>query len=122
MIWYETSDFSESSIVATIVAGSYTLSETKAPLGYAVSNEKWTLVINKKGELKSIESNSGEVKKSEATEGNTTVHFYFENTAVYELPSAGGPGIFLYMVGGILLMMAAALLLYKNKSREVLER
>ena len=122
LIWYETSDFSESSIVATIVAGSYTLSETKAPLGYAVSNEKWTLVINKKGELKSIVSNSGEVKKSEATEGNTTVHFYFENTAVYELPSAGGPVIFLYMVGGILLMMAAALLLYKNKSREVLER
>ena len=45
-----------------------------------------------------------------------------ENTPLYDLPSAGGNGIYLYMIGGILLMFAAAWILYKNKCREVLEK
>ena len=44
------------------------------------------------------------------------------NKKVYDLPSTGGTGIYLYMIGGILLMFAAAWILYKNKCREVLER
>ena len=71
--------------------------------------------------LKSIASSSGEVKKDETVDNMTTVHFYFENTAVYELPSTGGSGIFGYLIGGVLLMMAATLILYKNKHREVLK-
>ena len=40
----------------------------------------------------------------------------FENTPNYELPSTGGIGTFWYTIGGVLLMMAAALMLYRNKS------
>lgn len=119
--WYEDVDFNDNSLVTTIAPGTYTLSETKAPVGYSKSNEKWTLVIGRKGVLKSIASSSGEVKKDETVDNMTTVHFYFENTAVYELPSTGGSGIFGYLIGGVLLMMAATLILYKNKHREVLK-
>lgn len=119
--WYEDQDFNDNSLVTTIAPGTYTLSETKAPVGYSKSNEKWTLVIGRNGVLKTIESSSGEVKRNETVDNMTIVHFYFENTALYELPSTGGPGIFGYLIGGVLLMMAATLILYKNKHREVLE-
>ena len=46
--------------------------------------------------------------------------FVFQNDALYDLPSAGGPGIYLYMLGGTLLMMAGALLVYKKRKEEVL--
>ena len=45
----------------------------------------------------------------------------FTNAKIYTLPSTGGPGIFGYMIGGTLLLMAAALLLYKMKREEVLK-
>ena len=51
----------------------------------------------------------------------TGTYFYFENTPVYSLPSTGGPGIFVYTIGGTLLLMAAALLIYKMKREEVLK-
>ena len=45
-----------------------------------------------------------------------------KNQVVYELPSTGGSGIYRYTIGGALLMMAAALILYRNKSKEVLNK
>lgn len=44
------------------------------------------------------------------------------NVELYELPSSGGMGIYWYSIGGMLLMMAASLILYRNKHRgEVLK-
>lgn len=76
------------------------------------------------------------VKQSTSTgsDGNTLTHtqlenpttgkkydaYTYENTPVYALPSAGGTGIYLYMIGGMLLMFAAVWILYKNKCKEVL--
>lgn len=55
------------------------------------------------------------------TTGTTTITLYqFENTPLYDLPSTGGTGIYLYMIGGMLLMFAAVWILYKNKCKEVL--
>lgn len=45
-----------------------------------------------------------------------------KNKAIYDLPSAGGPGIFGYTIGGVLLLMAGTLILYKLKDREVLKK
>ena len=44
------------------------------------------------------------------------------NDMLYDLPKTGGIGIFWYTIGGMLLMMAAALVLYKRKCREVLNK
>ena len=100
----------------------YTLTETKAPTGYMLSSEYWTVTIGYKGQLATIKSSNGKDVTLVQNPRTGVYECEFLNTPVYELPSTGGSGIFLYMVGGVLLMMAASLLLYKNKSREVLER
>lgn len=106
--------------------GTYTLTETKAPAGYARSNEIWTVEIKRNGSLKMITSSSGKTLSTltqTSADGKKTITLYqFKNTPVYDLPSAGGNGIYLYMIGGALLMFAAAWILYKNKCREVLKR
>lgn len=106
--------------------GTYTLTETKAPAGYARSNEIWTVEIKRNGSLKMITSSSGKTLSTltqTSADGKKTITLYqFKNTPVYDLPSAGGNGIYLYMIGGVLLMFAAAWILYINKCREVLKR
>lgn len=102
--------------------GSYTLQETKAPAGYAKSEVKWTIEITNTSIT--IKDNSGNnITATSLTQTGKTYDAYaYKNTPVYDLPSTGGSGIYLYMIGGILLMFAAAWILYKNKCREVLER
>ena len=109
--------------VSTLAQGTYECQETKAPAGYSVSAEKWTILIASNGYLKSIKKADGtEVIAQPTTSEDSVVHYYYENNALYELPHTGGPGIYLFTIGGILLMGAAAWILYKNKCREVLKR
>lgn len=95
--------------------GEYTIHETKAPVGYVLSGD-WTLEFSN-GLLITLDG------KSVKDLGNSTdgIVIHITNDAIYELPSTGGSGIFGYMIGGVLLIMAAVLILYKNKYREVLE-
>ncbi|MGN0399720.1 MAG: SpaA isopeptide-forming pilin-related protein [Blautia sp.] len=95
-----------------IESGTYTLKETKAPAGYALSTEEWEVVIAYKGAMPAVKKQGG--SEITLTEGSQIYSCDFFNTPVYELPGAGGTGIFWYMIGGILLMMAAALILYKK--------
>lgn len=109
--------------VSTLAQGTYEFQETKAPAGYSVSAEKWTILIASNGYLKSIKKADGtEVIAQPTTSEDSVVHYYYEDNALYELPHTGGPGIYLFTIGGILLMGAAAWILYKNKCREVLKR
>ena len=102
--------------------GNYTLQETKAPAGYAKNEVKWTIEITNTSIT--IKDNAGNnITATSLTQTGKTYDAYaYENTPVYDLPSTGGSGIYLYMIGGILLMFTAAWILYKNKCREVLER
>ena len=93
-----------------IAPDTYKLTELVAPAGYALNNQTWT--IRTDGKTCSINGNATDVALNAA----------YENTPVYALPSTGGRGIFLYMIGGMLLMGGAAWILYKNKRREVLKR
>ena len=53
-------------------------------------------------------------------EGNVQI-LTIKNNILYDLPSAGGPGIYWYTLGGTLLMAGAALIVYRQKrKREVL--
>lgn len=121
--WYSTKIGDEfRDAVAELEKGIYKLTETKAPVGYALSSdEPWEITIGENGSLISIKSDGVDVTDKHVEQNGKLVHFYFENTAMYALPSAGGAGIFGYLIGGVLLMMAATLILYKNKHREVLE-
>lgn len=98
----------------------YILEETKAPTGYMVSGDKWTITINCKGGKPIIKCGDA-VISSDSTIAAGIYTYVYENTPIYQLPSTGGKGIYWYSIGGMLLMMAAALILYKNKSRGVLK-
>lgn len=107
-----------------IEKGMYVLSETKAPEGYIVTAQTWVVEISAKGIKPVIKKPGGEnVTDSVLTLDPQTQHYVMiiENKAIYNLPSTGGPGIFVYTIGGTLLLMAAALLIYKMKREEVLK-
>ena len=115
---YQNNDVSDE-MTGKLPTGTYTLKEIKAPTGYTLSSNTYTLQITKTGALKTIQLN-GENVAPALQDGKYQI--LIENTPLYDLPSAGGNGIYLYMIGGILLMFAAAWILYKNKCREVLEK
>lgn len=119
--WYQNYQNNDVSgeITGKLPTGTYTLKEIKAPTGYTLSSNTYTLQITKTGALKTIQLN-GENVAPALQDGKYQI--LIENTTLYALPSAGGTGIYLYMIGGILLMFAAAWILYKNKCREVLEK
>lgn len=106
-----------------IEAGSYVLKEIKAPIGYSLSNYSWKVKVKymEAPEICTISSNGSEGEKLIYQEEDGVYKFIITNTALYELPSAGGPGIYWYTLSGALLMMGAALIVYKQqRKREVL--
>ncbi len=117
LVWYDSEEDAEkeNSPVerSQMEPGTYTLKETKAPTGYVLSNETWTIVLAYDG----ITVNGKEMRPGpEKPEGEKQLFEYvFTNEAAYELPSTGGTGIFGYMISGTLLMMAGILILYKRK-------
>lgn len=112
-----------------IPAGKYTLTETKAPTGYALSEFSWQVIIKNMDapEIYPMNSN-GEADAdnplSVTGDGKDTIfQIVITNKALYALPSAGGPGIYWYTLSGTLLMAGAALIVYRQKRRrEVLLR
>lgn len=110
--------------LSEMVKDTYTLRETSAPAGYAKSEVQWTIEITDTSvTIKGANGNKiSAIPLTNKTTGKTYDAYVYENTPVYTLPSTGGTGIFLYMIGGMLLMGAAAWILYKNKRREVLKR
>ena len=97
--------------------GTYTLKEIKAPTGYTLSNNTYTLQITKTGALKAVKVNGTELTP---TLQGGKYQILIENAVIYNLPNSGGSGIYWFSICGMLLMMAAAWIIYKNKCREVL--
>lgn len=96
--------------------GTYTIVETKAPDGYMIDENGWTVEF-RDGVL--VKFDNQEVTTVDQNKG---VVINLENEMLYELPEAGGSGIYWYMLGGVLLMMAGSLLVYKKRRGEVLRR
>ena len=118
--WYENESFSGDPIAnSSLIPGTYTLTESMAPSGYVKSEETWTVEIMSNG-IKSITGSGGAIETVTGEDG--TVSYYFKNEVLYDLPEAGGPGIFLYMIGGTLLLMAGSLMIYIHRRRGVLKR
>ena len=117
--WYQTCQNDEvSDKCERLPEGTYTLKEIKAPTGYVLTNDTYTLNIARNGALKSIKLGDTEVVPELQNSGE--YHILIENTVIYNLPNSGGSGIYWFSICGMLLMMAAAWIIYKNKCREVL--
>ena len=108
--------------LSEIEKATYTLRETSAPAGYAKNEVQWTIAIT--DTTVTITGANGKTliptQLENPTTGKTYDAYTYENTPVYALPSTGGTGIYLYMIGGMLLMFAAVWILYKNQCKEVL--
>lgn len=109
------------------LSGTYVLTETKAPSGYQLlKSASWTLTFDNNGMLKSVAGSKDEFDTyiSKAN-GNATdgIVVTLKNDLLYELPETGGSGTYWYTISGALLMMGAALIVYREKrKREVLLR
>ena len=113
---YQNNDVSNE-ITGNIQTGTYILKEIKAPTGYTLSSNTYTLQITKTGALKTVQLN-GENVTPALQDGKYQI--LIENAVIYNLPNSGGSGIYWFSICGMLLMMAAAWIIYKNKCREVL--
>ena len=106
-------------------SGQYYLEEVKAPEACMLLADK-IYFKQEKGKI-TLTDKDGKALSSEPTMwtlSNTYGKYTLtvKNEILYSLPSAGGTGIYLYMIGGMLLMFAAVWILYKNKCKEVLEK
>ncbi|MBP3262040.1 SpaA isopeptide-forming pilin-related protein [Pseudobutyrivibrio sp.] len=124
-----------------IGVGTYYLKEVIAPKGYSLSTEVIKINVTQDMQLMgkyrlSFETN-GDSKDylSKPIEFDVTNYNWISpysdttyilkgietsvfDTVAYTLPETGGRGIYVYTIGGILLMIAGALLLYKNKYKK----
>lgn len=117
--WYQNYQNNDVSgeITGKLPTGTYTLKEIKAPTGYVLSSNTYTLQITKTGALKTVQLNGENVTPALQDE---KYQILIENAVIYNLPNSGGSGIYWFSICGMLLMMAAAWIIYKNKCREVL--
>ena len=117
--WYQKYQNNEVSdpVTGIIPEGTYTLKEIKAPTGYTLSSNTYTLQITKTGALKVVQMNGESVTPILQ---DRKYQILIENAVLYNLPNSGGSGIYWFSICGMLLMMAAAWIIYKNKCREVL--
>lgn len=95
--------------------GTYTIEETKAPAGYVINSSGWKVQFEN-GLLAAF----NDTPVSGTADAGIVIQL--QNDKIYELPESGGSGIYWYMLGGVLLMMAGSLLVYKKRRGEVLRR
>lgn len=89
-------------VTGLLPEGTYTLKETEAPTGYKLDTDQWTITISNGAPT----IQNGEMT---GTPVDGILTFYFDNEPMYALPSSGGPGIYVPVISGILLMAAGAL-------------
>ena len=116
--WYTDAAYS-TPVEGLIANGTYVLEEIQAPIGYSISELTWEITIVNGAPISIVDSEGNPILEAEGEEPDT---YYFENDPLYELPSAGGPGIFLYMIGGTLLLIAGSLMIYINRRKGVLKK
>lgn len=110
-------------VLRYIPDGVYILEETQAPVGYQKSNVTWTITITNLQLISIIDNNTGkEVQRYNPGTRALIREYHFLNDPLYDLPSAGGSGIFWYLISGTAFLMAASLILYRMKRKEVLRR
>lgn len=107
-----------------LMPGFYMLQEVKAPDGFRKLEDPIYFKIEA-GKVELIDESGVKIDDKQSmwelkTDGGIVLKI--KNNVVYSLPSAGGPGIFLYTIGGVLLLMAGSLILYKMKRGEVLKK
>ncbi|MCI8506242.1 MAG: fibro-slime domain-containing protein [Lachnospiraceae bacterium] len=106
--------------VSVLEPGDYVMKEVKAPAGHGLSDTEWKLHVGESGRT-TITEGDNPVKWDQVetgADGELTFEYVFHNDVLYVLPATGGSGIYWYSIGGILLMLAGVLILYKKRVTE----
>lgn len=98
--------------------GSYTLSETQAPLGYQKSSASVSIKINDEGKVESVTINGKELQSGEtslgyklaATNDGTALTLTIENQPLPVLPHTGGQGMVRAAAFALMMLVVAAVL------------
>ncbi len=107
-------------------SGYYRLKEIQAPEGYQIlDSDIYFKVDSINNTLVLVDMEGNELTETNnlmwRISSNNSKQIQIKNNTLYSLPSAGGPGIYWYTLSGILLMLGAALIVYKQqRKREVL--
>jgi LPXTG-motif cell wall-anchored protein len=94
-----------------LTEGAYRLTETKAPNGYSILKEP--IAVNIILDRSTMEYKVDIPGNEHA--GNTSDPFLVVNQAYYELPNAGGQGVYWYSIGGILMLLAGVWCVYRER-------
>jgi len=93
--------------IGTLLKGNYVLQETKAPNGYDLMSSNVLITVGANG----VTAIQGTTPCSiEESEDGLTFTITVTNSAGVELPHTGGPGTLLYTLGGLMLILASALM------------
>lgn len=117
-------DITDAVELSKVTPGIYKLVETRAPGGFSLLDEEIIFRIQSQTvqlldkNMEPITGNQSDMWKVENVDGINTL--LVKNKALYDLPSAGGSGIFWYLISGTAFLMAASLILYRMKRKEVL--
>ena len=105
----------------------YMLEEVTAPPGYNKLTKPIYFKAERDGGLKLYTLNADETtftevqgngdRNSHAVMAGNVMSLIVANYGGFELPSTGGPGTYVYALGGMLLAAAAAILMYKSTRR-----
>ena len=107
-------------------SGYYRLKEIQAPEGYQIlDSDIYFKVDSINNTLVLVDMEGNELTETNnlmwRISSNNSKQIQIKNNTLYSLPSTGGPGIYWYTLSGALLMMGAALIVYKQqRKREVL--
>lgn len=106
----QTTDASGLANFTNLPAGTYTLTETKAPDGYNILTETIIITVNNG----TLTASNGDTVTGNATTGYTVT---VKNSAGEKLPNTGGPGTTMYTLSGLMLMAiaAAGCLMYRGR-------
>ena len=102
--------------IYNLIPGDYTITEIKSPEGHSLLREPVGFTLKTDGTV-ALKGPGSSMAGVGAEDGKEIV-LKVRNEKLYALPNAGGRGIYWYSIGGVLLMFAAVLILYKNKRRE----
>lgn len=98
--------------------GSYTLSETQAPLGYQKSNNRVAIKIDAEGKVESVTVNGNELQSGKTLSGytraanddGTSLTLTVENQPLPILPHTGGQGMVRAAAFALMMLVVAAVL------------
>lgn len=101
----------------------YKLQEVEAPDAHVLLQEEIYFIVEASGAIKLCDKDgkllSNEKMPTMWELNETGTELTIKNEMLYELPSTGGNGIYWYTIGGMALMMGAALILYKDKRKRM---